>query len=129
MIIGFCSFSISNSICTLVWKWLIITSRTSFSIKGHFVRTWPSCLLKITMIGCRCRFLIYSLIKSIPCPLSGFQYILPTLPNLGFIVFKNIGISCWFHSCVNYSYWWSATLSFNLHPWLVHYCSCKNLLH
>jgi hypothetical protein len=46
IIIGFYFSSISNLICSLVWKWLTMASHTSFSIKGHSVRAWPSYLHK-----------------------------------------------------------------------------------
>lgn len=44
-------FLISNSICTLVWKWFIIASHTSFSIKRQSVNIWPYFLQKRQWLG------------------------------------------------------------------------------
>ncbi len=63
-----------------------------FLNKRTFHKNVAFLFVEITTIGCRCGFLIYSLIKSIPYPLSGYQYTLPTLPNLGFIFLKTLAL-------------------------------------
>lgn len=51
IIIRFYFSSISNLICTLVWKWLTMASHTSLSIKGHSVRIRPFYLQKLQQLG------------------------------------------------------------------------------
>jgi hypothetical protein len=59
---------------------------------------------KTIVLGCRFVFLIYTLNKSTPYPLSRYKYVFLTLPNLGSIVLEYIDIGCCLHSYIVYFY-------------------------